>query len=420
MHILIISNIEWSNENAFGNTISNWFEGMDGVRFSSIYCRSDLPNNKVCQRYYSITPQSILRHFISREKIGRKFTLDASCVVPAVSRKSKERKFIQFLHRHNIKFLNALTDFLFRTRRWNNHQFRNFILEDKPDIVFSFVTGSTSMYLLTEEIKHLVPSCKTVYFIADDVYSAHGMSSRRRIRETICFADRVYGISPMLCEAYKKEFNVPVYLLHKGCHFKGSFSPNSTDVEKITMVYAGNLQYGRDDTLAMLAKEIAAYNQLHDKKIELKIFSASPISEKYATILNDRVNVFFEGAKTNLEVQRELSLATFALHVESFSPQWQKVVRYSFSTKITDCMESGSLLFAVGPSSIASIALAKEIPGAIVADDPERIREVLAGIDQLELTERRKRLHDYALENYSIRQLQKGLYSDFRKLCLEV
>ena len=91
MHILVITNIEWSDENAFGNTISNWFEGTENIRFSCIYQRNDLPNNNVCHRYYRITPFSILRNFFSKEKIGIEFSYNKSKEKTLAKQKSKER-----------------------------------------------------------------------------------------------------------------------------------------------------------------------------------------------------------------------------------------------------------------------------------------------------------------------------------------
>ena len=416
MHVLVISNIEWSDENAFGNTISNWFEGMNGVRFSSIYCRSDLPNNKVCQRYYSITPQSILRHFISKERIGRQFTLDASCVVPAVNRKSKERRFIQFLHRHNIKFLNALTDFLFWTRRWSNHQFRNFILEDKPDIVFSFVKKTAIGNLLAKEIKKLVPECKLVGFVADDVYGIAGKAARQRIREMITKADAIYGASEMLCSAYQNLFHREMKTLYKGCCFK--FVTSQKELNTLTIVYAGNLHYGRTDTLVLLALAIKAFNQKSERKFVLHIYSGSQLLPRFVPILNDGVNSIFWGKKEYQEIQEKLAEAPIVLHVESFDKEWEKVVRFSFSTKIIDCLESGSVLLAIGPSEIASIDAVKHIPGAFVAENSNAIPAVLEKICQCDLDANAKKIHNYAIENHSIANVQRNLLNDFNSLVL--
>ena len=418
MHILVVSNIEWSDENAFGNTISNWFEGMQDVHFSSIYCRNSLPNNRVCQRYYSIPPLTIMRNFFNREKIGRDFPTKQiqETFTRVNNHDTKERKFIQFLHRYNIRFVHSITGFLFRTMWWDNRKFRNFILKDKPNIIFTFATSSEPVYLIIKAIKQLVSSCQVVVFIADDVFGNAGKAGRRRIQEVICSADVVFGISPMLCEAYQKKFGVPVRLLRKGCHLSPKL-PLKTTGNIMTMVYAGNLHYGRDETLAMLAREIIAYNQNNDKKIILKIFSGSELKDEFAGCLNDGKNVFFLGSRPNQEIQHELSSATFALHIESFSPQWQRIVRYSFSTKITDCMESGSILFAIGPDTIASIAIAKDIPGVILVNSPKELGDVLNGVCNMDLEERRQAIHEYALANFDIKKVQEKLLSDFRELC---
>ena len=71
MKILYLSNIEWSDDNASGNTASNWFAGMKDMEFASIYRRNSMPNNSVCDKYYQITMTSIIKKFFHKEKIGK-------------------------------------------------------------------------------------------------------------------------------------------------------------------------------------------------------------------------------------------------------------------------------------------------------------------------------------------------------------
>ena len=52
MRILVISRNAWDDTNAIGNTMSNFFGGIDNVVFASMYFRSATPNNRLRKRNY--------------------------------------------------------------------------------------------------------------------------------------------------------------------------------------------------------------------------------------------------------------------------------------------------------------------------------------------------------------------------------
>jgi len=73
MRVLVLSNIEWSDNNAFGNTMSNLLGGLSNVEIASLYRRNSKPNNSVCKKYYKISYTSIIKNFFKKEKIGEYF-----------------------------------------------------------------------------------------------------------------------------------------------------------------------------------------------------------------------------------------------------------------------------------------------------------------------------------------------------------
>ena len=67
MNIIVFGNKEWDVTNAFGNTISNFFEGniWKNDTFYSIYMRDSLPNNKVCHNYYKVTLKDMIINYFN-------------------------------------------------------------------------------------------------------------------------------------------------------------------------------------------------------------------------------------------------------------------------------------------------------------------------------------------------------------------
>lgn len=416
--ILVISNIEWSDQNAFGNTISNWFKGLSNIDFSNLYRRSGLPCNEVCFHYYSITSISILKHFFDREKIGKEFSGNYK---QSYSRnnlaKTNENRIIEFVHRHNAKVVYLIDELLFGTLKWNNKKFKRYIKNVNPDIIFSFLTGSPQLIAICNAVKEIVPTCREVYHIADDVYSESSLRGKENIRKLINRADVLYGASQMLCQVYSNMFGRSVKPLYKGCRcFSDIKHDANKDSRSFEIVYAGNLRYGRDKTLKKVIGKIREYNISHDSKFHLSIYSSSSIDDSLRPYFDDGVASSFLGEKPFEEIKLLLNKADLVIHVESFEDQWKKIVRYSYSTKIIDCLESGSAFWVVGPDDISSVVEASQIPGVFVAVNEEQISETLEIISSDELENRAKTIRKYAIDNCRIEAVQQMLYSDMMAL----
>lgn len=227
-------------------------------------------------------------------------------------------------------------------------------------------------------------------------------------------SDKVYGISQPMCDAYSKEFGCEVSLLHKGCEL---CAPR-TDVNKpIEIVYAGNLMYGRDDILGKLALSLQSINTSEIKAV-LRIYTGTTITDDIDSKLNLGESSQIAGAKPYDDIKKIMKRSDVVLHVESFEPDQMKLVRYSFSTKITDCMQSGSVMMAIGPSGIASIEYSKQIPGSIVVDDLNKLEYELKGIvDNPEtLVGRAKMINDYAKTHFEIGMVRSRLQNEIKLL----
>lgn len=420
MRVLVLSDIEWSVRNAFGNTISNWFEGMEEWEFASIYTRSSKPDNAVCRQYYAIKPSETVRGIINKEAVGNIFTSEDCAVGPflkPVSLRSGaiEKKLIGVIHRKNIKFAYKADEFFFRLKNWDNRKFAAYINAFRADIVFFFVTNSIKTKMLLDRIKELVPESKTVGFIADDVYgNSSDDKSRRIIQDMIKHADLLYGASEILCSEYKKKFNVHISPLYKGCRFTGSTVQKSHNT--IQLVYAGNLYYGRLDTLVKLSDAIEEYNSQTDRKIYLSIFSGTEISGKAREKLDRPGCVKFCGEKPYKEIVDILAHADIVLHIESFEENQKKIVRYSFSTKIIDCLQSGTILMVIGPSGIASVEYARGIPGTIVIDSEAKINALGGILESVDLKEAAQNIYQYAVNHHDIQNVQAMLRNDFKDI----
>ena len=424
MNILIFSDSAWDDTNSLGNTMSNFFDGdvWNNSTFSNIYLRNAQPNNKVCKRYYRMTVFDMLKHHFNKEKIGAEFKYEYSNKEDVKSIKARnEQKYINFLHKHSLKVIYCIIDFFFRKKRWINKKFEKFVNEIKPDIVFSFLNTVSMLNPFVEYIKKNTNS-KVVTFIADDVYGAYNNKPillRKKylneMKNIINNSDKIYAISAELCETYSKIYNKNITILYKGCTIDLPLKRKIN--EKIKFVYAGNLLYGRDEILSKIAKAIEKYNKIGQSAI-LEIYTNTPITSELEQKLNVDGSSIIMGKRSYEEIKKIMNDAEYNLHVESFEKNNIEKVKYSFSTKIIDCLQSGSSFIGIGPSSISSIKYINKIPGAYVIDSINNIEDEIVKLIKKkgEILTNAKKIREYATEFHDNCKNQMKLKKEFEKL----
>lgn len=111
----------------------------------------------------------------------------------------------------------------------------------------------------------------------------------------------------------------------------------------------------------------------------------------------------FNGVKPYAEIQKLMSESDLILHIESFEEKEILKTKYSFSTKIIDCLQSGSVMLAVGPKEIASIRYSKTVPSVFVIDNENNIKQgIYEAVSQSEsYPERAEEIRNFAQKNHS-------------------
>ena len=414
MNILVLSSMEWSDDNAFGNTISNIFFNFPDTKFASLYRRNSMPNNRVCNLYYKISYTDLVKNIFSPNNIGSCFTIEN--INDDKRTVQKENRLINIVHKLKMgRVVHFVENILFISNIWNNDNFKEFICDFNPDIVFSFTSTLKATELIIKEVKKIKPNCKLVTFITDDIYEANRSKSiRKTIEYQIKNASKVYAITPSLKEKYEKIYNADIDVLRKGCYFEQAVIKKNNSVK--TIVYAGNLYYERDKTLIRLAEDIYKHNLKSENKMRLHIYSPTYIDEATKNALNKDGASEFMGSRSYEEIVEVLNKADIVLHVESFDKKQQKIVKNSFSTKIIDALQSGSVLFSIGAKGLASIDITSEIPGTFVANSLDEIASQIEKIAVSDLYENAKTIRAYATEHFTIQQTQKKLIDDFKKI----
>ncbi len=426
MNILVYNRSTWDERNAVGNTYSNWFDGecWENDVFYNFYMRSSKPNNDVCKNYYCVTVNDLIKNFFHKEKIGKQFIYEKENIKQDQNdgAKSSENKMINFLHNNSSNVLYAFMEYLCYHGSWINKRFINYLKEINPDVFFATAADDGMLFKMIQTVKQYT-NAKVILFIADDVYGKYcslpfyrGKLLKKNFCEIIGQADYLYGASKILCKEYQKLFNRTINVLYKGCTFTNEVLKKSDD--KIKIVYAGNMYYGRDDVLKVLADKLFCLKK-NGINVQLDIYSGVEKNEELITKLERKDVSFFRGSRSYKEIKKELADADIVLHIESFEQKHIDYVHYSFSTKIIDCLQSGSVLMVIGPKGIASVEYARTIPGAIVIDDLDNLERELLKLKDFDFAGAAESIRKFAIEKHDIHNVQENLRKDFCFICDE-
>lgn len=430
MRILTLSLNAWNNTKATGNTFSNFFAdfGNYDVEFANIFCRNEDVDNHICNRYYKITEKDIIRNLIFIHHKSGNLYEPLTQIQKNNSSKSKSKLGSSLknwiTHTCRPAVLLFAREILWKLGRWKSRELKQFMIDFKPDIIYMHGHNNIYMHQLLWFCQQIT-GAKIVLFFGDDMYgykSKHILQRlydywlRKTLSKSISKASLLLGGSNELCEEYSAIFKKKFYpqfktvdlLTNKFKEFNSPFS----------IVYAGNLLYGRDEMLIKIAESIRNFNFENGKIFELNVYSNSDISKKQISKLNDGVSTFYHGAVSYSEICHILNKCDISLFIESFRKKDILSTRLSFSTKIIDYIQSSSALLIVGPKSISSVKYLVNSGAGIYAEEYEKFDDVLKLIfikpELLYQSASRKR--ELAMKNHSkhvlLERMQTLLYSD--------
>ncbi len=420
MRVLVFSQAAWNTANSFGNTVTNWFDGWEDTLFFHFYARQQKPNTDIVEKYYHVSAVEIIKKTLRGKQAGS--VLEPTDVIEkeAATDTNAEQEQIAKLHKSSNEILYWGMEQVWRSGRWLNRRFDAFVEEADPDIIFAF---ATSPYILEPAIKHIKkkkPSVKVVLWIADDIlggYEQNAWYRRGYLKKGIdyCFAvaDKMYGASVEMCDKYSSIYGKEVTPLYKGCTFDRPVKESNNS--PLRMIYAGNLLYGRIDTLKEIIKALRVINADSSKAV-LEVYSNTPLIGEEKKEWFDDVNAFYMGVRPYEQIKAIMNEADIVLHVESFEKKQMEAVKYSYSTKIIDCLQSGSVAVGIGPANIASIEYMRKIDGAFVVDNIDNIMEKITQIVDSNLVTRASLTRKFAMDKHDINIVRNRLHSDFSKI----
>lgn len=429
LRVLLLVAEPWRTDDGGGNTINNFFEGMN-AEFAQIYCSARLPQNRVCHRYYQMTDGMVLKAFLKRKPVVGNILNDVEYQEKETrigANDIKVNKTINILKKIHWNCFITAKNYIWRYSKWKTEELDKFIIDFKPDVIYAPCYASPFQLALTRYVKTLTGR-KIVTWSADDTYSLKQFSlspffwvnriwNRKCLRKTYPYYDSFYSISEDEIEEMEPVVGQKMKILRKGIVLE-KYSELKTETHTpIRMIYAGGIYLQRWKTLEQIGKTLAKINQ-NAEKVRLDIYTQNQPNKRQKKVLNDGKNIFLHSAVGADKLKEVYSNSDIALHCESFALQNRLLTRLSFSTKIMDCLASGCAVMAIAWKEQTGLKYLKSQDAAICITDMKQLECVLRQIvdNPKILVEYSKKARCCGIKNHDIKTIQNELYQDFWRL----
>jgi len=426
VRILIITDEVWNDKIHGNNILTNWFEGFN-AEFANIYCSPGQPLNNCCKVYFQVTDKMMLKSFFGGKRAGIELLMDnLQGNNHVIDVEQEDKRLYTFLKSITTESMRALREFLWFYGKYDEDKLKQFIEKFNPDIIFSPRKASLKILRLERIIKKIANK-PMVVFTGDDEYSLHQLrfspvywilrlKVRKELKKNMSLYSLYYTHSKEQGEIYNKKFNIKTKTLFKCSNFS-KIIENKTVNKPIKLVYAGKLYCNRWKSLAEIAKALKKINQYETKMI-LEIYTKDKLSKKQKRLLDDRKNSFVKGPVSADDLVDIYKNSDIALHVESLDIKNRLLTKFSFSTKIIDCLASGCAVMAICWDQHTGYLYLKEKDAALCINNYHEISKTLQRIcDNPDL------INEYSMKavkcgllNHKKDVVQQNIYNDFTEI----
>ena len=360
--LLIISNNPLSNTNANGKTILSYFDSIPQSQIRQLYFRDEKPTIDGYQ-YFRISDKDVIRGIVSQQKRG-------GVVFPNLAQENQNRAVVDTSSTVKINNTTRLLREGLWWKKWNSKKLVKWLDEFSPTTVF-FVAGDSGFaYDICMYVVNRYRARLSVYITDDYIIPRKHESLVLKVRRSLIKskmmrsvkkADSFFTISNIMRNEYVRVFGIDSKIV-VNMPDKIQQHEEKDNKNEYVLLYVGALNYGRFETIHLIAKAISRYNGAnHAKKAILRIFTNKvPSSEVLKKICI--VNASEYGGSLNRdELNIMLSKADILVFVESFEEEQIEKTRLSLSTKVPEYLSAGKPILAVGPSNIGSMEYLREV-----------------------------------------------------------
>lgn len=423
MRILLLLSETWNDKMHPNNNMTNWFKDFSNLEIWTISGGEGQPCNTCCKHYFQVSDKAMAKSLISSRKAGTVLHYD-EYPQETVETYSRGENFI-YKNRKKFSFplMRLLRSILWRFGRYDMKKLQAFIEDCQPDLIFTQRFGSVKMCRM-EKIVQQIANVPMVAYTGDDEYSLRRLQfapsawidlfwRRAWLRRMIPQYSLFYCQSKTQMLEFSNRFEIKTKFLVK-C---GDFQQENIHLainEPIQLVYAGKLYCNRWKTLRLLVECLRIINQ-DGIKMVLSIYTKDPCNKAMQKALHDGRNSFLRGAVAGEELKAIYGKSDIALHVESFDLKNKLATKYSFSTKVMDCLSSGCAVMAICDKQHAAFEYLRENDIAFTASSKKELMDVLEGIvsDRRRIGNHAQKAYLFGCKHHDRQFIQEELMKDF-------
>ena len=400
--VLVVTTNAW-RDNTGINTLIEFFKCWNSERIAQIYTKSTLPKTTVCNKFFSISENAVMRSIINRTMTTGKEVYNETVNSIMDNPLAEEEQKIYSTYKGKIReLLSFCREIVWKFGKWKTAELDRFIDEFDAEVLFipiypTIYMGRIQKYIISRTHKPVVS------YLADDNYTyksihkdpislIHRHILRKYVKYIVEHSTKLMVIAPKQKEEYDRIFGVNSVVMTKGIDFE-PFEPYQVG-NPIKMVYTGKLIIGRWKSLAAIAEAFERINR-NGINITLDIYTTDSLTGEQNKLLN-RNGCSVKGALTLEQVKAVQKEADILLFVESLEKKFNNTDILSFSNKITDYLRSGNCIFAIGDKDIAPIDYFNRYNSAVTATSYDQIMEKLT-----ELVHNPNLVSEYAKKAYN-------------------
>jgi len=420
--VLSISLSTWRQDSGI-HTQTDLFKYYDPDRVAQIYTKSDLPNTPVCNSFFRISENEVIKSVYKRSSVGCRVQNGDEADDATRKAMEEEKALYEKAHKRKSWFMTLAREAIWWLGRWKTKELDKFIEEEAPDVYFVPIypvvyMGKLQLHILK---KHPRPY---VCYLADDNYTykscganplayIHRFLLRRVVKKLAKNCTEMFTITKTEAEETDKCFGTKSIVLTKGIDFEGKEYKEKPISSPIRMVYTGNLLIGRAVSLVEISKAMANINK-DGERVTFDIYSATVPDEKTLSYLNSN-GCHFRGRVPKSEVDGIQESADIVVFAESLERKHRMDARLSFSTKLTDYFKNGKCIFAIGDKAIAPIIYLRENDCAIIANEYSEIEERLRFLieNPKKIGEFSRKAYECGMKNHNAKDIEKTFIGAF-------
>ena len=407
--VLVIAANPFSDINNNGKTLKSIFSSLPKDSLFELYFRPQdnvIADGDFAKSFYAVSELDIARSIMTFSKTcggeqNLKNVMDYS--------KTTQKSYIK-LAKCPLKNCNILRSFLWKSRRWDNDEFKNWYKSCNPDIVFALLGPPGPLFTIAEDISSNLDIPLAIYFTDDYLINWPYNRFQRKMaikafHKIVSLSSARFCIGDMMCKEYSLLFGKDFDPIMNSVIAEPYNIPKLSN-KKYRMSYFGSLWLDRWKMLAKISEIVG-------DAADIYIYSSSELNDDMKVALT-RSNVYIHKPVLGDEYKNAIQISDVLLHVESDSSECRKKTALSVSTKIPEYLMSSKPILAYGPLEVASLKLLRDNEIAKVvsseADIVDSQKEILSFISDVEYQATLSvRAHDYAMKNFDREVVSKKL-----------